>query len=130
MGKSQQVLGLYDRHMWETIRERRWALQKCMEDGYFRYPPSPVCPHCLSINYDWQPISGRGTILSWVIFHRQYFEDFPTPYNVIAVRLREGPIVISNLCGELPDKDWIGREVEVIYERRDGAIIPQMKLST
>lgn len=129
MGNSSRVLGHYDKPMWESIANRAWALQYCRDSGTFRYPPSPICPDSLSMEYEWRPIKGTGEILSWAVFHRQYFDDFPPPYNTIAVRLDEGPIVVSNLVGPEPDGDWIGRRVEVVYEDHAGGyVIPRMRL--
>ena len=128
MGHSSRVLGHYDKPMWDSIARKEWALQYCPESARFRYPPSPICPDSLSMNYEWRPIKGTGEILSWAIFHRQYFDDFPPPYNTIAVRLDEGPIVVSNLVGPEPEGDWIGRRVQVVYEDHDGITIPKMKL--
>ena len=67
------------------------------------------------MDYDWTEIRGGGEILSWVVFHRQYFDDHPQPYNAIAVRLDEGPIVVSNLVGAEPVGNWIGARVNVTY---------------
>lgn len=117
MANSERVLSLYDLPMWESAERGRLALQGCSGCGAFRYPPGPSCPKCLSSDYRWQEVSGRGRILSWVVFHRQYFEDFPPPYNVIAVRLEEGPIVVSNLVGEEPSGSWINRPVAITYRR-------------
>jgi hypothetical protein len=80
--------------------------------------------------YTWTPLSGRGTILSWVVFHRQYLPDYPPPYNVVAVQLAEGPIVISNLVGDEPQGSWIGRDVAVCYEAdADGILMPKVRLA-
>lgn len=128
MGKSNRVLGHYDKPMWDSIENENWSLQYCPESGNFRYPPSPVCPDSLSMNYEWRPIKGTGEILSWVIFHRQYFDDFPAPYNAVAVRLDEGPIVVSNLVGPTPQGTWIGQRVAVIYEDHEGHKVPRVKL--
>lgn len=128
MGKSTRVLGHYDKPMWDSIARKAWALQYCPESGMFRYPPSAVCPDSLSMTYEWRPIKGTGEILSWAVFHRQYFDDFPPPYNTIAVRLDEGPIVMSNLVGLEPEGDWIGRRVEVVYDEHEGIILPRMRL--
>ena len=64
-----------------------------------------------------------------MVFHRQYFENFPPPYNSVAVQLQEGPIVVSNLVGEEPKGNWIGRNVEVTYAE-DPAIgtVPKVRL--
>jgi uncharacterized OB-fold protein len=130
MAYARAVLSMYDRPMWETIRARRWSLQCCDGCGKYRYPPAPCCPNCLSLGYTWQPLSGRGTILSWVVFHRQYLPEYPAPYNAVAVQLAEGPIVISNLVGEEPQGSWIGRTVEVRYEAdAEGNLLPKMELA-
>ena len=129
MGLSNRILGHYDKPMWESISQHAWALQYCPESDTFRYPPSPVCPHTLSTNYEWRPIKGTGQIISWAVFHREYFTDYPPPYNTVAVRLDEGPIVISNLVGPEPEGDWIGRRVEVVYEDTERYVLPRMRLA-
>lgn len=128
MGKSNRVLGHYDKPMWESIAKQKWALQYCAKSNSYRYPPSPVCPVSLSMDYEWRSIKGTGEIVSWVIFHRKYFDDHPAPYNNVAVRLDEGPIVISNLVGKEPEGSWIGRRVEVVYEDHEDYLLPRMKL--
>lgn len=117
MANSQRVLSLYDLPLWDSMERQKMALPKCSHCERFRYPPGPICAECNSMDYEWTEISGEGTILSWVVFHRQYFEDHPQPYNVIAVRLAEGPIVVSNLVGEEPQGSWIDRPVSITYRR-------------
>jgi uncharacterized OB-fold protein len=128
MGKSTRVLGHYDKPMWETIERKEWSLQCCSSCGHVRYPPAPVCPECLSLDAIWTKLKGTGEILSWAVFHKKYFDDHPPPYNTVAVRLDEGPIVVSNLVGPEPEGEWIGRRVEVIYEQRDGYVLPVVQL--
>lgn len=117
MANSQRVLSFYDLPLWDSMERQKMALPKCSHCQSFRYPPGPICAECNSMDYEWIEISGEGTILSWVVFHRQYFEDHPQPYNVIAVRLAEGPIVVSNLVGEEPQGSWIDRPVSITYRR-------------
>jgi uncharacterized OB-fold protein len=129
MAYARAVKTVYDEPMWESIGARRWSLQRCDGCAQYRFPPAPICPDCLSMEYSWQPLSGNGTILSWVVFHRQYLAEYPPPYNVVAVQLAEGPIVISNLVGEEPQGSWIGRAVQVCYEPdADGHLLPKMQL--
>lgn len=124
------VMGMYDEPMWESIRARRMKLQRSRATGEFLYPPAPVCPRTLSAELDWTEISGRGEILSWVIFHKQYLPAYAAPYNVIAVRLEEGPVIISNLQGKTPEGPWIGRKVRLAYATMpDGAVLPRFELS-
>lgn len=127
----QPVMGLYDRPLWEGIRQQEMRLQCCSECGTFRYPPGPTCQACLSSAYEWRAVEGEGAVLSWVIFQRQYLPAYEAPYNVIAVRLDEGPVVISNLEGEAPHGSWIDRRVRLVYRTMpDGAILPRFVLDT
>jgi uncharacterized protein len=124
------VLGLYDRPMWESINARAMQLQQCADCGAFQYPPGPACPNCLSMKLEWTPISGRGHIISWAVFHRQYLPAYPAPYNTIAVRLEERPVMISNLEGGQPDGSWIGAAVTLSYVvMPDGVVLPRFTLA-
>jgi len=123
------VMGLYDRGFWDSVRERRMALQKCAHCGAFRYPPGPTCPECLSTEYAWTPVAGGGEIMSWTVFHRGYLPAYPPPYNVMVVRLDEGPFMVSNLTGSEPNGHSIGQRVRLCYETMpDGAILPRFEL--
>jgi uncharacterized OB-fold protein len=83
----------------------------------------------LSLDFEWQAISGKASIWSWVVFHRGYLPSYPAPYNVITVRLAEGPLFISNLEGKTPDTSWIGVDVDLTYTEMDeNLFLPRFKL--
>jgi uncharacterized OB-fold protein len=120
---------LYDQPMWDRIAARDMALQRCRACGTFRYPPGPSCPACLAAEHDWTSLSGKGEIVSWAVFHRKYLADYPPPYNVIAVRLAEGPMMISNLEGPTPMGSWIGAAVELVYVEVGERVLPRFRLA-
>ncbi len=123
------VMGIYDRKMWEFIANRNWHLQSCCDCGAFQYPPAPGCSVCLSTKLEWKPVSGKARIISWTIFHKQYLAAYPAPYNVVAVRLEEGPVFISNIEGPTPEASWIGANVQLVYATMpDGFILPRFRL--
>lgn len=125
------VLGLYDEPMWDSIRARALSLQRCTECAKFQYPPAPACAHCGADRLAWVALSGAATIISWVVFHKTYLPAYPAPYNVIAVRLSEGPVLVSNLEPPTPTGSWIGRPVELMYVTMpDGFVLPRFRLST
>lgn len=126
-----RVLGLYDEPFWRHLKEdKKLHLQCCEECGTYRYPPGPVCHECLSPRSSWKPVSGMGEILSWIVFHRQYLPQYPAPHKVIAVRLDEGPTIISNLVGAEPEGSWIGRRVRCVpQEMDDGVVLPRFELA-
>ncbi|GGE50183.1 hypothetical protein GCM10011360_41510 [Primorskyibacter flagellatus] len=120
MGKSIPIQALTDLPMWQSIEEGALKLQFCSDCDTCRYPPAPICPSCLSMDSEWRPVTGEGTVMSWVIFHRKYFDDFPPPYNAMAVRLDEGPIIVTNLLDPVPGSSLIGRRIKLEYVDHDG----------
>lgn len=126
-----RVIGFYDEPMWRLTKERkRLHLQCCASCGTWRYPPGPVCQSCLSPDSEWKPVTGGGELLSWIVFHRQYLPAYSPPYNVIAVRLDEGPIIISNLIGDVRQDRLIGRRVRLkVVEMDDGVALPRFELA-
>jgi hypothetical protein len=103
---------------WDYALKSVFALQVCARCGDAHLPPSPVCPKCLSEDQFWKPASGRGTLESWVDFHRAYWDGFrdELPYRTCLVKLDEGPLIISNLVGD-DAKTRIGARLSVTFER-------------
>jgi len=127
-----RVLGLYDEPFWRLLADTgNMHLQRCRACGAWRYPPGPACHACLSPESEWTPVSGGGEVLSWVIFHKQYLPAYPAPYNVVAVRLDEGPTFISNLVENPPDgESLIGRRVRLkVVAMGDGVSLPRFELA-
>ena len=106
--------GIYERPFWEYVQRGRLHLQHCSSCGLFWYPPGPACPRCLSSDWAWEAVSGRGSLLSWATFHRQYFESLPPPYTVVAAELEEGPILITDVAVP-PEQLLMGMPVRLTY---------------
>ncbi|MBO0688176.1 MAG: OB-fold domain-containing protein [Candidatus Dormibacteraeota bacterium] len=106
----------YEVPFWEHVEQRRLSLQRCSACGRFRYPPGPVCPDCLGDGFEWVPLRGAGRLISWVVFHRQYFPELPVPYHVGAVEVAEGPILIANLVHLDGVEPRLDLPVRVTYE--------------
>ena len=90
-------MGIFDRPYWEWAGKGELRLQKCGGCGHVRYPPGPICPRCLSDECDWAALSGKGKVVAWTVFHRQYFPEFPVPFTVVSVEADEGPLLIGQL---------------------------------
>jgi uncharacterized OB-fold protein len=128
MANSKIIMGIDDVPMWRSIERQQLELQACDHCAHVRYPPAPVCPECLSEEAGWRPVGGRGTVLSWVTFHRKYFDDHLPPYNSVAVQLDEGPIIVSQLQGPEPEGSWIGARVELAYAEHAGRMQHHLRL--
>jgi hypothetical protein len=95
-----------------------------------------MCPHCQSTERHWVPVSGRGTIWSFVVPHPPLLPAYAAlaPYVVIAVALDESPALrmVGNLVtradGAINEVDpktiEIGEAVRVAFsgrQRPDGS---------
>ena len=105
---------------WKDNPDTRLSVQQCRACSDRHFPGSPVCPNCLSSDQQWEPVSGRGTLQSWVAFHRAYWPGFASelPYDVCLVQLEEGPLMVSNLV-DGPAGAHLGAPVQVMFERVD-----------
>ncbi len=106
---------------WQAAKEHRLALPKCEDCGQFWFPPSATCPHCLSTNFAFQTVSGRGKVFSFVTFHRVYRPAFAqdVPYVVALVELEEGPRLLTNILGISHEEVRCEMPVEVVFDDYD-----------
>ena len=131
IAKPQPRPDLLTRPFFEHAREGRLTVQQCDACGDRHFPPSPICPNCNSDAQSWQPVSGRGTLESWIAFHRAYWPGFAedVPYDVCLVRLAEGPLLVSNLVGGT-EGARLGAALEVVFDRvSDEVTLPKWRLS-
>ncbi len=103
---------------WDGCRRHELLLQHCRACGRWWHPPSTLCPTCWSGDFAWEPASGRGTLFSWVVYGRVYHSGFreDVPYNVAVVALEEGPRMLTNVVGVIPDEIRCGMPVEVVFD--------------
>ena len=117
-GKPLPRVTADNRPFWEATKRHELRLQRCRDCGRFRYPPAPVCPGCLGEEAEWARVSGRGTVTTFVVFHKVYFESFAAdaPYHVVQVELEEGPRLTANLVDVPNDQLAVGMPVEVVFD--------------
>ncbi len=129
--KPRPRIDVLNQPFWDAALDNRLVVHTCTACGDTRFPPSPVCPKCLSPDQAWKDASGRGTLQSWIDFHRAYWDGFndSLPYRVCLVRLDEGPLLVSNLVGD-SDNARLGAAVKVVFEPvADGLTLPKFTLA-
>lgn len=116
--KPLPAIDALTRPYWEHARAHRLAVQRCAACGDRHFPPSPVCPACLSEQQDWEVVSGRASLLSWCRFHRAYWPGWrdELPYDVCIVRLEEGPLLVSNFAGPAPQDLHTGLALQAVFD--------------
>jgi uncharacterized protein len=113
---------------WQGCAEGELRLQRCAQCCEFYFPPRPFCPTCWSEDVEWNAVSGRATLHSYVISHRPA-AGFDAPYAIALVQLDEGPRLLSNIVEieNVPEKLILDMQLEVTFEARGDVSIPQFR---
>jgi len=98
--RPDRTLGPGHDEFWQWCDRGELRLQRCVRCSRLCWPVLSACEHCSSEEFAWEPMSGRGTIVSWCTFERDYFQGMlPIPWDTILVELEEGPLFLSNPKG-------------------------------
>lgn len=102
---------------WEALAEGRLVCQRCRACGHRWLPARAECPRCLAADREWVAASGRGRLVSWVVYRVAYHESLRDrlPYNVAIVELEEGPRLITSIPGH-PDGNGLYGDAPVVLE--------------
>ena len=128
----------------EAAAEHRLVVKKCLDCG-LRGEPGPGSPWCTSLHWEWNQVSGKGTIYSYQIVAHTVVPSFRdwAPFAIVLVELDEqsgqpdqydGLRITANLVDESmePEKEEnvaIGKRVEVAFlDGEDGFTLPQFRL--
>lgn len=106
------------RPFWEAAKRHELRIQRCGDcEGYVFYPRS-VCPHCLSANLEWTPVSGRGTVYSYTVVRQAASKRFAgdVPYIFAIVELAEGPRMATNLVDCPIEEARVGMPVTAAFD--------------
>jgi len=122
---------------WKGTARGELLAQTCADCGHRRMPPRPMCPVCRSLRHKWVPLSGRGTIWSFVVAHPPLLPAYQAvaPYNVITVALDEDPRLrlVGNLLARPdglineidPASIRIGEAVRVVFQQVEDVCLPR-----
>ena len=115
---------------WDALVQGQLVYQSCRRCKHAWLPARSECPECLEADWEWAPASGRGRVVSWVVFHHAYHEAFKTriPYNVTLVELHEGPRLLTNITN--PERGIeVGRTVNLAIEKEQNFALARFILA-
>ena len=115
---------------WAGLAEGELRHQSCRQCGNAWLPAREECPGCLADDWEWKPSSGRGRIISWVVYHQAFHPAFADrlPYNVAIVELDEGPRMITNILDPAEDLT-IEHPVVLQIEDESGVSVPRFRMA-
>ncbi len=104
---------------WAAAREHRLLIKRCTACGRAHFYPRPFCPHCWSDQVDWEDASGRATLYTYSIVHRNDLPPFGdrVPYVAGVVDLEEGPRMLTNVEGVAFEDLRVGMPLTVRFRR-------------
>jgi uncharacterized OB-fold protein len=117
-GTPRPTLFGWNRPFFAGGLEGKLMLQRCTRCHHLIYYPRMLCPRCFSPDYQWERLSGRGTVYSFsIVWHPNHpaFTD-QIPIVLVVVDLAEGPQMVATLMGCPPETVSIGMEVSVVFD--------------
>ncbi|GAP48864.1 Zn-ribbon domain-containing OB-fold protein [Streptomyces azureus] len=115
----------FTRTYWEAAAQGRLLIRRCRACGRAHHYPREFCPRCWSEDVAWEPASGRATLYTWSVVHRNDLPPFAdrAPYVAAVVDLAEGPRMMTEVvgvgepsAGEMPAGELsAGAELEVAF---------------
>jgi uncharacterized OB-fold protein len=113
-----------EQFFWDAVTAGRLLLRSCAGCGQLQHPPSPMCPHCGSLEWANVAASGRGTVHSWIVSRHPTDPD-DADRIVALIDLEEGVRLVSNLTDVASAGVTNGMAVEVVFRDVDGTRLPQ-----
>jgi len=102
---------------YKFVSERKLMAAKCSKCGTLLLPPRPVCTKCLSTDFKWVELKGKGKLLSYTVIHVSpvQFQSM-VPYTVGIVKLEDGPHLPGMIRDVEPEKIRVGMDLKVDFE--------------
>ncbi|MEJ8635654.1 MULTISPECIES: Zn-ribbon domain-containing OB-fold protein [Streptomyces] len=113
----------FTRPFWEAAAEGRLLIRRCGDCGRAHHYPREFCPFCWSEDVVWERASGRATLYTWSVVHRNDLPPFGdrVPYTAAVVDLAEGPRMMTEVVGCPQELLRIGMPLRAAF-RADGEI--------
>jgi uncharacterized OB-fold protein len=115
----------------EGLSQGELRYQHCRTCDHNWLPARPACPSCLGRDVEWLASSGRGRVISWIVYHRAYADHLVDriPYDVTAVELEEGPRVLTNVIDSDAGKRLsVGLPVTLAIEEEAGVMLARFRI--
>jgi uncharacterized OB-fold protein len=104
---------------WDAAAKGQLVAPRCTECGTFRMPPGRFCPNCLSMELEYVPLPGTGTVFTSIVVHEPLRSgtEGHVPYVPAAIEADGAPGIrfISNVVDCDPDAVEIGMKVRVVF---------------
>ncbi|MFF1694712.1 Zn-ribbon domain-containing OB-fold protein [Streptomyces sp. NPDC058257] len=108
----------FTRPYWDAAAEGHLLIRRCGGCGEAHHYPREFCPYCWSEEGGWERASGRATLYTWSVVHRNDLPPFGSrvPYVAAVVDLAEGPRMMTEIVGSEEDGPRNGLRIGMALE--------------
>ena len=119
-------LDLDNKAFWTGGQNGELLIHKCGDCGYYVHPPVNFCPECDGRDVEPQPVSGRGTVETFTVVHKQWVPELRVPYVLALVTIEEQDDVrlATNIVNCEAEDVRFGMPVRVLFERHEDVWTP------
>ncbi|MBT2505419.1 Zn-ribbon domain-containing OB-fold protein [Streptomyces sp. ISL-98] len=123
-GAATPGIDAFTRPYWEAAAQGRLLVRRCGACGEAHHYPREFCPRCWSDDVEWEQATGRATLYTWSVVHRNDLPPFGarTPYTAAVVDLAEGPRMMTEIVDCAEGELRIGMELEVAFREGGDAV--------
>ena len=108
---------------WNGLKNKEIWIQKCKTTNNYQFYPRAHCINCTKNDIEWVKVNGEATLFSFAIVFLAPIPEFAedVPYINALIKLKEGPIIPTNLVNINPDpeKIKIGMKLKPVFEKID-----------
>ena len=97
---------------YKFLQQHKLMAGKCRKCGKIHLPPRPLCDRCLSQEFEWVSVSGKGKLLTYTVISvaPELFQAL-TPYAVGIVQLENGLKIPGMIQGVTQEQLKMGMEL-------------------
>ncbi|MFJ7191553.1 Zn-ribbon domain-containing OB-fold protein [Streptomyces bacillaris] len=114
----------FTRPYWDAAAEGRLLIRRCGGCGRAHHYPREFCPYCWSEDVAWEPASGRATLYTWSVVHRNDLPPFGerVPYVAAVVDLAEGPRMMTEIVECAHTGLRVGMVLTAVFRLPEGGV--------
>ncbi|MFB8125223.1 Zn-ribbon domain-containing OB-fold protein [Streptomyces bacillaris] len=114
----------FTRPYWDAAAEGRLLIRRCGGCGRAHHYPREFCPYCWSEDVAWEPASGRATLYTWSVVHRNDLPPFGerVPYVAAVVDLAEGPRMMTEIVECAHTGLRVGMVLTAVFRVPEGGV--------
>jgi uncharacterized protein len=120
------AITLENAFFWRAGEAGELRFMRCQACGHYIHPPLPICPRCKSRDVRDEPVSGKGSVLTYTVNRQAWEAGLEPPYVIAIVGIDEqaGLRFTTNIVNCGIGEVFIGMRVRVLFDHREDVWLP------